>query len=342
MLLQEILNKQIARFDNVPGAGIFYFDVQESFTAFTGLKNSQQKGLVNSTTVFEAASLSKPLFAYIVMQLIKKGLFDLDTPIDNYIRKYKIPALDYDELLSDPFFRQISIRAILIHSTGLPNWMAINDYKGLLFEPGDFFQYSGMSYIFLQWLIEHILQQSIQDIAFEYVFRPLGMIHSGFVWKQEWENDLTNGHDSHGKPVEKQRKIHGGVAAALLTTVIDYGIFFRDLTDKIRRKEDLYTQVCIPQIRKFYNSEYYSKSGTMAWGLGVGLELYDDEWWVWQVGANPNFFNWALANPATGKGAVIFTNSEPGNSLPEAVLSELFGDNHPCFEFDKNYLAQNS
>ncbi|NPU99811.1 MAG: beta-lactamase family protein [Brevinematales bacterium] len=342
MLLHEILDNHIARFNTVPGAGIFYFDSEGYSTAFAGKKHIRQVEKITSNTLFEAASLTKPLFAYIVILMIDKGILSLDTPIDFYIKKYKIPILDYQEFLSDPAFLKITPRAILIHSTGLPNWMNIKDYKELLFDPGDYFQYSGMSYVFLQWLIERITSQSIQELAMKYVFRPLVLKQSGFEWRMEWENDLANGHSSDGEPLEKQRKIQGGAAAALLTTVRDYGFFFRDFVDKIRKKEDVFAQVDIPQIRRFRNSDFYSQHSSIAWGLGIGMELYDDEWWIWQVGANPNFFNWALANPSTGQGAVIFTNSEPGNPVPEAVLSALFGDGHPCFEFDKVYLSQNS
>ena len=80
-----------------------------------GVRNSKTKEPVDDATVFEAASLSKPVFAYAVLKLVDSGKFDLDKPLNQYL-----PG-NYD-VGDDPRLNQITARHVLSHTTGFPNW----------------------------------------------------------------------------------------------------------------------------------------------------------------------------------------------------------------------------
>jgi CubicO group peptidase (beta-lactamase class C family) len=78
---------------------------------YLGVRDIRTKEPVNAGTVFEAASLSKPVVAYAALQLVDPGKLDLDEPLSHIV-----PVLVPDES-SD-----ITARHVLTHTTGLPNW----------------------------------------------------------------------------------------------------------------------------------------------------------------------------------------------------------------------------
>jgi CubicO group peptidase (beta-lactamase class C family) len=78
-----------------------------------GVLNAETKTPVTDSTVFEAASLSKPVFAYAVLKLVDAGKVDLDKPLNQYL-----PG-NYD-VGDDPRLNQISTRRVLSHTTGFP------------------------------------------------------------------------------------------------------------------------------------------------------------------------------------------------------------------------------
>ena len=87
---------------------------------------------IGDDTIFEAASLSKPVFAYAVLKLVDARVIDLDTPVVRYL-----PG-DY---IKDPRFRLITPRQVLSHTTGFPNWRGSGELK-IHFAPGERFSYS--------------------------------------------------------------------------------------------------------------------------------------------------------------------------------------------------------
>jgi CubicO group peptidase (beta-lactamase class C family) len=69
-----------------------------------------------------AASLTKAVFAYLVLQLADKRLLDLDKPVYQYLPKPLPEYPDYTDLATDPRYQRITARRLLSHTSGLPNW----------------------------------------------------------------------------------------------------------------------------------------------------------------------------------------------------------------------------
>ncbi len=95
---------------------------------------------VTAATVFDAASLSKPVFAYAVLQLVEKGLIDLDKPLFEY--------LPYPDVADDERYKKITARMVLSHRTGFPNWRKNRQLPQLAMvaAPDQRFGYSGEGY----------------------------------------------------------------------------------------------------------------------------------------------------------------------------------------------------
>ncbi len=148
------------------------------------ISNGVTDGPVLRDTLFSAASLSKPVFAYIVLRLVDRGVIDLDKPLYTY-------GFSYDRIDKDPRSKLITARMVLDHTTGLPNWGGTP--LEFLFTPGEKFNYSGEGYVYLQKVVEHVTGKSLEELAQQEVFVPLKMEHSTFRWRPILANQLVIG-----------------------------------------------------------------------------------------------------------------------------------------------------
>ena len=149
---------------NVPGLSLAIInDGKVVYHTVKGYANVGEKRLVNDKTIFEGASLSKPLFAYTIMFLVEEGKLDLDKPLHEYL-DYHYHGIDK----ADERYKQITARMVLSHTTGFPNWRP--DYDLIIhFDPGTNFGYSGEGYIFLERVIQSILNTDYKGL--KHIFR---------------------------------------------------------------------------------------------------------------------------------------------------------------------------
>jgi CubicO group peptidase (beta-lactamase class C family) len=138
-----------------------------------GMKDVKTGQPVTGETVFEGASLSKPLFTYGVLKLVEQGKLGLDVPLTKYLPK---PFVAGDQRLA-----KITARIVLSHRTGFPNWPADDGSVSIYFTPGERFSYSGEGYIYLQRVVEKITGKPLNEYMTQNVFTPLGMSSSSYV-----------------------------------------------------------------------------------------------------------------------------------------------------------------
>jgi CubicO group peptidase (beta-lactamase class C family) len=148
------------------------------WTHAAGLANIETRAPVTEDSVFEAASMSKPVFAYVVLRLSDEQLIDLDRPLVHYYKP--------DYLTNHPNIDLITARDVLRHSTGLPNWRARpEDSLTPAFKPGSRWRYSGEGFFWLQLVVEHITGQGLDTVMRSRLFGPAGMPLSTFGWNPE-------------------------------------------------------------------------------------------------------------------------------------------------------------
>ena len=181
-----------------------------------GVKNAKTLEPVTEETVFEAASLGKPVFAYAVMKLVDARKLDLDTPLNHYLPgNYEVGA--------DPRLDRMTARRVLSHTTGLPNWRS--GALTIHFNPGERFSYSGEGYVYLSRVVERITGETINAFMTRTVFEPLGMKSSSYEWRDSYTASKTSYHNTRGEPITRNNASPGNVAATLHTTALDYGRF---------------------------------------------------------------------------------------------------------------------
>jgi CubicO group peptidase (beta-lactamase class C family) len=349
---------RLMRLATVPGMSIATVRGADLTVEGYGVRRAGTQDTVTGDTVFEAASLSKPVFATIVLQLAAEGVIDLEKPLGDYLALPN-PA--------DERAKTITAAHALSHSGGWRNWRGGRDVTLTSdFPPGSRFSYSGEGFFFLQRVVEKLTGQGLSRLARERVFEPLGMRSSSFLWRPEIDATLASPHSNRGVPFDSHNvriskafralPVEAGktvdewtnedverampkadanlpvlpnflvpnAAASLMTSARDYGTFARWLlgAGPVAGGRAVLDRM---------NTQRVAINEALGWGLGIGVERYDGRQYLWHWGDNPGFKNFVVVEPAAGTATVIFTNGNAGARVYERVLRARMGVDHPAF-----------
>ena len=286
-----------------------------------GIKNTKTGEPVRDNTVFEAASLTKPFFAYLVMKMVENGDLDLDTPLVKYApedfieKNYVRHPLSLEGFRRD-WFNKITARMVLSHSSGLPHGEPRKPLP-IFFEPGTKYKYSADGYEYLQKIVEHLKGESLHELMRKMLIEPLNMKDSSMVWQKVYETQSAVGHNAFSDTSgEFRKRTQANAAASLNTTAADYARFMAAVLNDIGLKKETVAQMLTPQIKVAEN---------VFWGLGFGLErtARGDAFWQW--GDYGIFRNYAVAYKKQKMGVVYLTNSENGLSISQDILDHSIG-----------------
>jgi len=284
---------------------------------------------VTKDTTFEAASLSKVVFAYAVLKLVDQHKINLDAPLQHY--------LDAPYIQGDPRINKITARLVLTHRTGFPNWRT-KEGLTIHFEPGDHFSYSGEGFVFLAKAVERITGQSLNDFVQQMVFTPLGMASSSYIWRPDYNARTAIGHDGDGRAQDKWKPKEANPASSMQTTALDYARFMTALLNGKGLKPDTLKQMETPQtpVQQNCTANCFNiapLSANLFWGLGVGLEKTSAGLAFWHWGDNGAFKAYMVGFPEHESGLVMFTNSENGLSIANAVVKAALGSDQPSLQW---------
>ena len=300
----------------IPGLSIATVEAGRlAWHAAFGVKHAGTGDAVTDQTVFEAASLSKPVFAYAVLRLVDRGEWDLDEPLWS--------TLEYDRVAHDERAQLITTRMVLSHMTGLPNWGSTP--LELVRDPGTQWGYSGEGFGFLARAIEEQTGLGVNALVRQEVFEPLGMSQSSYVWTEAFDEQSATGHGLIGTPAPKGRPQRGHAAATLHTTAVDYARFVAAMLSGEGLEPTTYTATLAGQ-SQVWNQD--SLVPHVYWGLGWGLQQTERGTAFWHWGDNGDFRAYVIGYPAEDAGLVYFTNSENGLAIAEDLVSFFFADTH--------------
>jgi CubicO group peptidase (beta-lactamase class C family) len=298
-----------------------------------GVRNATTAAALDDHTVFASASLSKPLFAYVVMQLMDAGVLSLDATLASLAPNF---------VTDDPRAAAITVRHILTHTSGLPNWRGKNPLKTQI-DPGARFSYSSEGFHWLQKAVESLTGESIDALSRRLVFEPLGMRRSSFIWRHDFDANFAEGHDGMATPGAMRKATVANAAFSLLTTPADYARFMHAVVTGSRLKPATARLWLSPHVRLkqrcyvCHSAELPEEDQRIAWGLGWGLEPDRGTFFHW--GDNGRFKTFAIGSVAKRSVLVVFTNGANGMVIIPDIVHRLMPGQRPAFRW-LNYPRQ--
>jgi CubicO group peptidase (beta-lactamase class C family) len=328
----ERLTPLLMRELHVPGVSIALVrDRKIAWTRSWGVADVRTGAPVTVETLFEAASMTKPVFASSVLKLVEQGRIDLDRPLSEYAAPPSVP-FQQQRLLITP-------RMVLSHTSGLPNWRKGGEERDgplpVLFTPGSRFGYSGEAIFQLQRVVEKVTGEPIEEHAARTLFAPLGMASTSYVWTAGLDSRLASGHKADGSFLARARYTHANAAYSLVTTASDYARLLVAILDpegsaphgpSRASVASMLRQEVRVDVREPIERPGRAKGGEVFWGLGWSLNTTVEGEIVHHSGANSTGFrSFSQFAPGRGTGIVILTNGLSGGELWTRLVS-VVGD----------------
>jgi len=320
---RSALHTRIAA-ESIPGAAVATV-VEGVVTVVTAGVTGRAGGQpVGPDTVFDAASLSKPVAACLALQLVDAGLLALDRPLADYRQGDIPPAL----LASG-----VTTRHLLTHTAGLPNLRGEQPLR-LWFEPGSRFSYASTGFAWLQLVVEAVAGEPLEALAQRRLFGPLGMARTSFEWQPGFEADHAVPHDGH-EPLPKHRPAHAQAAWSLQTTAPDYARFLATVLDGRLLAPAMARRWLTPAVR-LPRGQAVQLDGpplpvdpALAWGLGWGIEVASGTFFQW--GKMDGVRALALGHAASRSAVVLLAHSNRGLRLMDTAVDPVLPGPHPAF-----------
>jgi CubicO group peptidase (beta-lactamase class C family) len=288
---------------------------------------------VTPDTLFQAASISKPVTAMAVLHLVEQGKLGLDTDVNQYLKTWKVPPNRFTETT------KVTVRELLTHTAGvtvhgfpgyasesaLPTLVQVlNGEKpantpAILVDtvPGTAWRYSGGGFVVAQLLTENVTGKAFPTLMHDLVLGPAGMSRSSYEQPlpQDRLADAALPYRQNGQPVPGGPHVYPEKApAGLWTTPSDLARYAIEVQNALAGKSDRVLSAAMAQ--------EMLKPGKNQWGLGVETGGSAQHRYFTHGGANDGF-QCNLVAYNSGDGAVIMTNSDNGGRLAAEILATI-------------------
>lgn len=291
---------------NIPAVSLAIIkDGQIVYAKNYGVKNSITREPVDDQSVFEAASISKPVFAYVVCRLAQEGEIDLDAPIHQ--------RFGFPEIANSPGYHRMTARHILTHVSGFPNWGA-----KLIHEPGTTYGYSGQGFEYLTKALARTytnkMNRIISGYLEEYVLDPFEMSNTFYVKSRTLKKRCVDGH-LENKPNDHHFPTDYEMAFGMHANATDIALFAIGMLNRVGLEEKMAHEMFtihtpMPDHEKEFDTEYEQ-------GYGLGFYIRDSPYGMvfGHSGSNYDFECLFEVYDELKMGYVIMTNSDSGDQL---------------------------
>lgn len=289
---------------------------------------------VTPETLFQAASISKPVAALTALALVEQGKLSLDENVNAQLKSWQVPENEFTKE------QKVTLRRLVSHNAGL----TVHGFRGYASDetvpsvvqvlngekpansaairadiaPGSRWRYSGGGYTVMQQLMIDVSGKPFPQLVRELVLDQIGMKHS--TYEQPLPAALTSkaalGHRATGALVKGKWHTYPEMAAAgLWTTPSDLARFAIEVQQAYAGKS---SKVISPAMAK----QLLTKQAG-SYGLGLGLAGEGKAFYFSHGGSNEGFKCILLAFAETGQGAVVMTNGDQGSRLADELLRAL-------------------
>ncbi|WKN45609.1 serine hydrolase domain-containing protein [Tunicatimonas pelagia] len=307
---------------NVVGLGIAVFDNNEIvWDKGYGLRNKNPNESVDSNTLFQAASISKPVASVVAFKLVEEKKLDLDENVNRKLVRWQIPDNQFTVR------EKVTLGRIMSHTAGLST-AGFDGYKKgtdlptldqileggslsnsepvrVIEEPGQSENYSGGGMTILQMLLEDVSEKDFAELANNLIFQPTGMHQSSFDYPlpEKLDSLTANGFSKNEEVIEGGYHVYPEKAAAgLWTTPSDLARFMLSVGRSYRgEKNGLINQATAQKMLTRVPG---------AGGMGFGIQGEGKSFRFRYSGRNAGFTCYAVSFADTGRGIVLMTNSD--------------------------------
>jgi CubicO group peptidase (beta-lactamase class C family) len=317
---------------HIPGVSIAVIhNGQIDWVKGYGVREYGRLERIDSNTLFQAASISKPISAVVALRLVDKRKIDLDEDVNLMLQSWKVPRNEFTNKQS------VTIRRLLSHSAGLSmhgvpeftegdtvptlvqildgTWSAAKETVRVVVEPGITYRYSGGGYIILQLLLTDVTKRPFAELAQELVLQPVGMVSSTFEQplQQHLWSRAAIGHLGDRKPMRgRWHTLPEQAAGGLWTTPRDLASFlielwrsYKGISNKLL-SQNLASQMLTRQIDEFGLGLLLPKTGVFRFQHG---------------GHNDGYMCFMVLSVDVPNGVVIMMNGDSSESL----IWDVFG-----------------
>ena len=295
-----------------------------------GVKRIDSKEKVTTDTLFQAGSISKPVFAAAVMILAERGALDIDRDIFEYLINFNIPTYDNHK-------HKITLRQILSHHAGfnlhgfagyqqnqkiptveqiLTGSFPSNHLKlKLMKAPETGFQYSGGGYVLAQKIVTDVCKRNFCDLIKDLVCSPLSMTHSTYSQPlpDNRISDIAFGYNLHNLQLLGGYNIMPELSAAgLWSTPSDLGQFGIEIMKALKNESSFLEKKSAELMTKkvYENSPY---------GVGFAINQSKRKVTFGHGGSNLGYHSNMVFCPEDGTGIVVMLNSDIGKGIRDEV-----------------------
>ena len=321
---------------NVPGVTITVIDdFGIAWTRTYGTTGTRAADPVTGDTLFQAASISKPVTALMVLHYVDQGMMELDEPVNDYLKDWKIPDNEYTA--GSP----VTVRQLLSHTAGLAEYglpgYASGPYPTLsqilegappantppirvVNAPGERYVYSNLGYIVLQRLLEDVTGEQFETLAEDLILDELGMSSSTYAQplREDLQERAAVGHRPDGAPLAERWRVYPEQGAGgLWTTSADLAKFAIEVM--LSKHGESNRVISSAMVDTMFTKPLEDSTGL---GLGLGDDGGDLKYFL-HKGGNEGFKGVMVGYYERGQGVVILTNSDNGDLFYDEVLKSV-------------------
>ncbi|MEP0393100.1 serine hydrolase domain-containing protein [Erythrobacter sp.] len=312
--------------NDVPSVSIAL--VYDNEIAWAGTFGEQAPGQpATNQTIYNIASLTKPITAEVFLRLAQEGDFQLDEPLSLF---WTDPAVAQDSR-----HHWLTPRLALSHQTGFPNWRheQPNQTFGIRWDPGTQFGYSGEGYSYAARAAENKLGQTFGMLAAERVFNELDLRDLSYIYRDDFGGRIAAPKGPQGEYGSAPRHSEWNAAGDALATSSAYARFMlavmrnQGLTHQFASKRYVIDHPGEESVcdEAYQNCLVETQSG---YALGWGILAYQDETIVMHRGGDWGVRSLAYFVPEREFGLVVLTNGSNGEVVIRNVVEEFHANDH--------------
>ena len=331
--LDGLTLQQIMERFHVPGVSVAVIrNFEVEWAKGYGSADVESGMRVDTETVFQAASISKPVTAMAVLRAVQDGRFSMDDDINTILKSWKLPASELTRV------QPVTPRGLMSHTSGLGDGFGFPGYHPsaprptvieilngskpsnvgpVLMERAPFTasKYSGGGFVMMQLAMMDALGRPFPDIMQSLVLGPIGMTHSTFEQPLSAERDrhAARAYNGGGRAMDAKWHVYPELApAGLWTTPTDLARFAIEIQKTaLGRSSRVLTQSTV--------REMLTPVGVGDYAVGLAITKKGEGWYFAHGGSNWGFQCDLLAHRLKGYGVVIMTNSDSGRPVINAI-----------------------